>query len=121
LGESIFEHSGRFSNDSSAFTIGGRLSGYLGDNMEQFTVNQRATGDHDGTTVSALIGRNWQVGDWNFHGIVGAEYASEKLNDYYVGVSEGQAVSTRFDAYEAGARLSFSAEVGVTYSFAEDW
>jgi len=120
-GKTSFEHNGRFSNDSSAFTIGGRLSGYLGDNLVQFTVNQDATGDHDGTTVSALIGRNWQVGDWNFHGLVGAEYASAKINDYYVGVSDEQAASTRFDAYEADDSLSFSAEIGVTYSFAEDW
>ena len=135
-GRSSFEHNGLFSNNSSTFTLGGRLSGYLGDNMVQFTVNQDATGDHNGTTVSALIGRNWQVGDWNFHGLVGAEYTSAKLNDYYVGLSEERAASlndyyaglsvesartVHFDAYEAGASLSFSAEVGVTYPFAEDW
>jgi len=120
-GKTSFEHNGRYANNNSEFSVGGRLSGYLGDNMVQFTVNQDATGDHDGTTVSALIGRNWQYKDWNFHGLVGAEYTSAKLNDYYVGVSEEQAASTRFDAYEAGDSLSFSAEVGVTYSFAEDW
>jgi outer membrane scaffolding protein for murein synthesis (MipA/OmpV family) len=116
-----FEHNGRYSNDTSVFTVGGRLSGYLGDNMLQFTVNQDATGDHNGTTVSALIGRNWQYENWNLHGLFGAEYASAKINDYYVGISEEQAASTRFDAYEAGASLSFSGEVGATYTFAEDW
>ena len=128
-----YENTGRYpglNNEdySDPLTVGGRLTGYLGNNTVQFSVNQDATGDHNGTTVSALIGRNWQVRNWNFHGIVGVEYASAKLNDFYVGVSETRAASTRFDyldegasSYEAGDSVSFSTEFGVTYPITEDW
>ncbi|PKG80949.1 hypothetical protein CXF85_19460 [Colwellia sp. 75C3] len=131
--QSNYENTGRYPglnnlDSSEPLTVGGRLTGYLGNNVVQFAINQDATGDHNGTTLSALIGRNWQVRNWNFHGIVGVEYASAKLNNYYVGVSETRAASTRFDfiegganAYEAGDSVSFSTELGVTYPITQDW
>jgi outer membrane scaffolding protein for murein synthesis (MipA/OmpV family) len=115
-----FENSGRYV-DALDLTVGGRLSGSWGNNIVQFAINQDATGDHNGTTASALIGRSWQVRNWNFHGIIGAEYASAKVNDYYAGVSEETASRTRLDVYEAGGSLNFSTEVGVTYPITEDW
>lgn len=123
--EASFENDGRYSDDS-ALMIGGRLSGYLGNNIVQFAINQDATGDHNGTTMSALIGRSWQVRNWNFHGIIGAEYASAKLNNYYVGVSEERAEYLSefyegFSTYEADASVSFSTEFGVTYPISENW
>ena len=97
LKKNSFENNGRYGHlnyqdYSKEFMVGGRLIGYFDNNIVQFTVYQDATGDHNGTIASALIGRNWQVRNWNFHGIVGAEYASAKLNDFYVGVSEARAV-----------------------------
>ncbi len=131
--QSNYENTGRYpglnnQDYSEPLTVGARLTGYLGNNTVQFLVNQDATGDHNGTTVSALIGRNWQVRNWNFHGIVGVEYASAKLNDFYVGVSDARAASSRFNfldegasSYEAGDSVSFSTELGVTYPITEDW
>jgi len=131
--QSNYENTGRYpglnnQDYSEPLTVGGRLTGYLGNNILQFTVNQDATGDHNGTTVAALIGRNWQVRNWNFHGIVGVEYASAKLNDFYVGVSDARAASSRFNfldegasSYEAGDSVSFSTEFGVTYPITQDW
>jgi outer membrane scaffolding protein for murein synthesis (MipA/OmpV family) len=131
--QSNYENTGRYpglnnQDYSEPLTVGGRLTSYWGNNTLQFTVNQDATGDHNGTTVSALIGRNWQVRNWNFHGIVGVEYASAKLNDFYVGVSDARAASSRFNflddgasSYEAGDSVSFSTEFGVTYPITEDW
>ncbi|MFT6779532.1 MAG: outer membrane protein [Paraglaciecola sp.] len=128
-----FDNNGRYpaiNNEkySDPLTVGVRLTSYLGNNVVQFSVNQDATGDHNGTTISALIGRNWQVRNWNFHGIVGVEYASVKLNDYHIGVSDARAASPRFDfieggasAYEAGDSVSFSTELGVTYPITQDW
>jgi len=131
LEQKDFENNGRhgFLNHrsfSKQFMVGGRLIGNFGNNVVQVTVNQDATGDHNGTTASAQIGRNWQVRNWNFHGIVGAEYTSAKLNDFYVGVSAARAayMSDYFDgfsAYDAGASVSFSTELGVTYPVSEDW
>lgn len=116
------EHDSLYSSDKDELMIGGRLSGYVGNNIVQFSINQDATGDHNGTTASALIGRNWQLRNWNFHGIIGVEYVSAKLNDYYVGVSEESAASwDNLDAYKAGDSVSFSTELGVTYPISEDW
>jgi len=116
-----FENDGRYSYDDELM-IGGRLSGYVGNNIVQFAINQDATGDHNGTTASALIGRNWQLRNWNFHGIIGAEYVSAKLNDYYVGVSDESAARwDHLEAYEAGYSVIFSSELGVTYPISEDW
>ena len=124
-GKASFENNGRY-NDDSALTVGARLSGYLGNNTLQFAINQDATGDHNGTTISALIGRSWQFRNWNFHGIIGAEYASAKLNHFYAGVSKEQAEyltnsGKEFSAYNAGASVHFSTELGVTYPISEDW
>jgi len=117
-----FENDGRYSPDNDELMVGGRLSGYVGNNIVQFSINQDATGDHNGTTASALIGRNWQLRNWNFHGILGVEYISAKLNDYYVGVSEESAARLdNLDAYKADESVSFSTELGVTYPISEDW
>ncbi|MCJ8321187.1 MAG: MipA/OmpV family protein [Colwellia sp.] len=122
-----YDNDGRYAllnheEDLNELTIGGRLTGYIGNNIVQFAINQDATGENNGTTISALIGRSWQVRNWNFHGIIGAEYASAKLNDYYIGVSpEKASYYTGLDAYEAGASVSFSTEFGVTYPITEDW
>jgi len=124
-GKVSFENNGRYDYDDDKLMVGGRLSGYLGENTVQFAINQDATGDHNGTTISALIGRSWQIRNWNFHGIIGAEYVSAKLNNYYVGVSEERAeyLSDFVDgisAYDAGASVNFSTELGVTYPISED-
>jgi len=101
-------------------TVGARLTGFIGDNVLQFSVNQDATGDHNGTTLTAALGRSWQWRNWNFHGLVGAEYATSKLNDYYVGVSPESALNPRFTEYKAGDSFNFSAEAGVTYPLTEN-
>lgn len=111
---------------SKPLTLGSRLTGYLGENVVQFSVNQDATGNHNGTTVTALIGQSWQYRNWNFHGTIGVEYASAKLNDYYVGVSEELAayvhsLGFNMEAYKAGSSVGFTTEIGVTYPITEDW
>jgi len=125
-GQYNFENNGRYASlnnhgYSEPFTIGARLTGALGEYIVQFEVAQDATGDHNGTTASALLGRNWQVDDWNFHTIVGVEYASAKLNDFYVGISQDRADASPLEAFEANASLNFSSEVGVTYPVSDDW
>lgn len=126
-GQKNFDNNGRYTEinhdeDIDELMIGGRLTGYLGNNIVQFAINQDATGEHNGTTVSALIGRSWQLRNWNFHGIAGVEYASAKLNDYYIGISPERAANySQLETYEAGDSVSFSSEFGVTYPISEDW
>lgn len=120
-----FDNNGRNSGFNGAdpdddFTVGARLTGYWGENVMQFSLNQDATGDHNGTTLAATLGRNWQWRNWNFHGLIGAEYATAKLNDYFVGVSADKALHPSLSEYEAGSSLNLSAEAGVTYPLTEN-
>lgn len=120
-----FDNNGRSSGFNGTdpdddFTVGARLTGFFGENVMQFSLNQDATGDHDGTTLAATLGRSWQWRNWNFHGLVGAEYATAQLNDYFVGVSADRALHTPFSEYDAGSSLNFSAEAGVTYPITQD-
>jgi len=101
--------------------FGGRLTGYLGDTMVQFNLKHDIGGYSKGTLASALVGRNWQVRNWNFHSLVGLEYLDSRINDYYYGVNEAEAARSQFTEYNPGASVNFSAEAGVTYPITEDW
>jgi outer membrane scaffolding protein for murein synthesis (MipA/OmpV family) len=101
--------------------FGGRATGYLGENIVQFSLKHDVSGKSKGITASALIGRNWQYRNWNFHGLLGLSYANDKFSNYYLGVSEEESLRTDFEAYEASAMLNANASIGVTYPISEDW
>lgn len=105
----------------SSTMLGGRLTGYFGQNILQVSLKHDVRGKSKGTVASALIGRNLQAGDWNFHGLVGLTLADAKYNDYYLGVSDEEAAITDFEAYEGKASVSFNSSVGVTYPISESW
>lgn len=106
---------------NSSTMFGGRLTGYLGDNVVQFSLKHDISGNSHGTIASALIGRNWQVRNWNFHGLVGLQFMDSRTNDYYRGISADEAARTEFTAYDADAAYNFNVEAGVTYPISEDW
>ena len=99
--------------------FGGRLTGYMGDNVVQFTLKHDISGHSQGTLASALIGRNWQVRNWNFHGLAGIQFYDSRYNDYYWGVNEAEASRTQFTEYSPGSNFDLTAEVGVTYPISE--
>jgi outer membrane scaffolding protein for murein synthesis (MipA/OmpV family) len=105
----------------SSTMLGGRLTGYFGQNILQVSIKHDARGRSKGTVASALLGRNWQVNDWNFHGLAGLTLADAKFNDYYLGVSDAEAAITDFEAYDGKASVSFNSSVGVTYPISESW
>ncbi len=109
-----------FVTRDSDFMIGGRLSGYFGNNILQFSVSQDIR-RHHGRMASALVGRNWQLRNWNFHGLLGVQYSDSTTNDYYKGVRQEEADRSSFTAYQAGGGFNYNAEVGVTYPINEDW
>lgn len=109
-----------FITRDSDFMIGGRLSGYFGNNIVQFTVSQDMR-NHNGRMASALVGRNWQLRNWNFHGLLGVQYSDSTTNNYYKGVTKAEAQQSSFTAYQAGGGFNYNAEVGVTYPITEDW
>lgn len=106
---------------SSTVMAGARLTGYWQDNIFQLTVKHDVSGKNSGTSLSALVGRNWQYRNWNFHGMVGLAFSDSRINDYYIGITEEEATRTEYNAYEAGSSYSVSSEIGVTYPITEDW
>jgi len=101
--------------------FGGRLTGYLGDMVVQFNLKHDIGGYSKGTSASALLGRNWQVRNWNFHGLLGLSFSDSHITDYYYGVNEAEAARSQFTEYNPGASVNFSAEAGVTYPITQDW
>ena len=105
----------------SSTMLGGRLTGYFGKNILQVSLKHDVRGKSKGTVASALIGRNWQVGNWNVHGLAGLTLADAKYNDYYLGVSDVEAAQTDFETYEGKTSVHFNSSVGVTYPISESW
>ena len=105
----------------SSTMLGGRLTGYFGKNILQISLKHDVRNRSKGTVASALLGRNWQVNDWNVHGLAGLTLADAKFNDYYLGVSDAEAVVTNFEAYDGKASVHFNSSVGVTYPLSENW
>ena len=106
--------------DPSAM-FGGRLTGYVGDKVLQFTLKHDIAGNSKGMLATALVGRHWQVRNWNFHGLVGLQYFDSNINEYYLGVTEAEAARTTFTPYQPGSNINYTAEVGVTYPVSENW
>jgi len=105
----------------SSTMLGGRLTGYLGKNILQVSLKHDVRGRSEGTVASALLGRNWQVGNWNVHGLAGLTLVDAKYNDYYLGVSDDEVAQTNFEAYDGKASVHFNSSVGVTYAISESW
>jgi outer membrane scaffolding protein for murein synthesis (MipA/OmpV family) len=104
-----------------SFFLGGRATGYYGKNIIQLSLKHDISGRSQATIASALIGRNWQYKDWNFHGLMGLSLADKKLEDYFLGVTEEEANRTGFDAYDGKTSVNFNSSVGVTYPISENW
>jgi outer membrane scaffolding protein for murein synthesis (MipA/OmpV family) len=105
----------------SSVMLGGRLTGYFGENIVQFSIKQDVSGHSKGATASAIIGRNWQYRNWNFHGLMGLGFNDAKVTDYYFGVSELEAANTDFAQYKGKAQVNFFSTAGVTYPISENW
>jgi outer membrane scaffolding protein for murein synthesis (MipA/OmpV family) len=105
----------------SSTMVGARLTGYFGKNILQVSLKRDVRGISDGTVATALLGRNWQYRNWNFHGLIGLNISDSKYNDYYLGVSEEESVLTGIESYDGKASIHFSSSVGVTYPLSQNW
>lgn len=105
----------------SSTMLGGRLTGYLGKNILQMSIKHDARGRSKGSTASALLGRNWQYRNWNFHGLVGLYLSDSKFNDYYYGVTEEESAVSGIKTFDGEAAIIFNSSMGVTYPISEDW
>jgi len=105
----------------SSSMFGGRLTGYFGQNILQVSLKHDVKGRSKGTVASALLGRNWQYRNWNFHGLMGLYLSDAKFNDYYLGVTEEESAATGLETYDGKASLTFNSSLGVTYPISENW
>ena len=105
----------------SSTMVGARLTGYFGKNILQMSLKRDVRDISDGTVATALLGRNWQYRNWNFHGLIGLNISDSKFNDYYLGVSEEESVLTGIETYDGKVSIHFSSSMGVTYPISENW
>lgn len=107
------------SRDSIYLGSGIRLTGYLGNTLLQFRLSDDIYKGR-GITGAARIGYSQQVKNWNFHGILSAEYTSRETGQYWYGVSADEA-STLFPQYDIhSSTTSYLIEIGATYPVLEN-
>ncbi len=103
--------------DSLYAGAGIRLTRYLGDYVLQGRIVSDIYKDN-GVRASARAGRNWQLRNWNLHGIVSYDYASSKTMAYLVGITDEEATD-QFVAYAPDAGSAISVELGAAYPISE--
>jgi len=105
--------------DSLFIAAGTRVTGYFDDNIVQL----RLVSDwYEGNGIQGSLraGRQWQLGNWNLQGLIGARYYSAQFNSYLYGVTATEA-STRFPAYSADNAWIPELELGASYPINKDW
>lgn len=93
-------------------SFGLRATGIYGGNTLQFAVLPFNNEEYDrGTYASAYIARDWQLSNWTVRGVVGAQYRSDEIMDFYFGVDSDEATPLlpQYTA-KAGTRLSMQLE-----------
>lgn len=96
-----------------------RLSHYVGDYVVQYRL-LTDTFDNNGVMSTLRIGRGWQYRNWSFHGIVSAEYASAKTNNYWFGVKEDEATE-KYPVYSSNSGISYNLRLGAAKPINEKW
>ncbi len=105
--------------DSLYIAAGTRITAYHGDSLLQLRLLSDWY-DDNGLQGSARLGHRWQVGNWNFQGIVGARYYSSRFSNYLYGVTDEEA-SQRFPTYTTGNAWIPEVELGASYPLGRDW
>jgi outer membrane scaffolding protein for murein synthesis (MipA/OmpV family) len=121
VGEDLDDRFVGIEDRDASIMAGLRATGYIGGYTTQLSVKRDIAGSSRGTMATALVGKNWQYRNWNFHSMIGVNYIDAKFVDYYLGVSEDEANRTQFTAFEGESKVVLSAEVGVTYPVNENW
>lgn len=98
---------------------GVRLTGYFGNTIFQYRLVDDTHG-RNGVTSSARVGYTQQAKNWNFHGVIGADYVSQETGQFWYGVSDEEA-SARFPSYVIrSSTITYSAEIGATLPIREN-
>lgn len=102
------------------FMAGVRATGYFEDYILQLHALSDISDTHNGELYSIKAARHWQYGNWTAHGILGATYRSQHINDYYFSIDPTE-TSAQFPVYQAASSVSYIAELGLTYPLSERW
>jgi len=96
-----------------------RLTGYFGNTIFQYRLVTDTHGGN-GITSSARLGYSRQVRNWNFHGVIKADFTSQETGQFWYGISEEEA-SERLEAFDVNSStINYSAEIGATYPVREN-
>lgn len=124
------EHSKRYSNSDEQYTgikerkgdatAGVRATLYMGKYIGQLIARTDLSGRHDGSSASALVGRNWQFGRFNFYSNFKLGFASQKMANFYLGVSADEANSA-FNEYRVDDAYYSAVQMGLAYPFTKEW
>ncbi|BCD99674.1 MipA/OmpV family protein [Marinagarivorans cellulosilyticus] len=106
--------------DTITLNGGVRATYYWKDNIIQFRLESDYSQNYAGAQSSLLVGRAWQIRNWNIHGLTGLQWNSRKRNEYLWNVSPLEATE-KFPEYQASSSLNYSFEVGATYPISEHW
>ncbi len=97
-----------------------RYTKYLGDSLYKIEFSKDVSGAHGGSILSASYEKEWQQKNWIITGGVTASYISEKMMDYYFGVSDKEA-SAKFAAFNVDASSLLEAGIKAEYPISEHW
>jgi len=99
--------------------MGLRATAYYDDYVLQLRLLEDVY-DNAGFTSTLRLGRAWLVKNWNFHSIIGAEYASANTHHYLYGVDQAFATEM-FPEYSPKSGFSLVGEIGTTYPLSKNW
>lgn len=105
--------------DHDTFYVGAGVR--LTRNFENYVVQYRLVSDiFDGNGMVSTLraGRGWQIQNWNVHGILSAQYTSDKTSNYWFGIDEMEATN-RYPNYTANSSIIYSALLGATKPLSE--
>src|SRR5690606_25180646 len=75
-------------------SFGVRATGVYGGNTLQIAWLPLNNEEYDrGTYASAWIGRELQISNWTMRGLLGAQYRSAEIMDFYFGIDEDEATA----------------------------
>lgn len=100
--------------------IGLRSSHKFDSTLAQLELYSDVSGKHDGQIAALQLGRFKQIRNWNIHGVVGLRYFSDKMADYYFGISEEESTAS-IPRYQASGGMLSRLEIGATIPLSEHW
>ncbi len=108
--------------------LGGvRSTLHYGDLIAQAHLLHDISQVHNGNVFGMKLGINQLVGNWNLHALVGANYRSRAVADYYFSLSEREIASLIYienkvpEAFRAEAGWTPMFELGASYPLSERW